>query len=183
VSYGEGLGGTFHAEDAIRRLRHLRRLALVLARSERELVGEAEPEGCGRAAGTYGERMANERERARAVLRDALAGDLELGEFHRQWPKSDDPLLNVLFEEAEDTVEHEPGSWFWFRRGGDQARFRETVPFKTLVVDATLLADDFADVPSERLVAIRVRLLQEIDLEQENDELAADVRAFVTRQI
>jgi hypothetical protein len=54
VSYGEGLGGTFHAEDAIRRLRHLRRLALVLARSERELVGEAEPEGCGRAAGSYG---------------------------------------------------------------------------------------------------------------------------------
>jgi hypothetical protein len=48
VSYGEGLGGTFHAQDAIRRLRHLRhhlrRLALVLARSERELVGEVEPE-------------------------------------------------------------------------------------------------------------------------------------------
>jgi hypothetical protein len=54
---------------------------------------------------------------------------------------------------------------------------------KTLVVDATLLAEDFADVPSERLVAIRERLLKEINLEQENDELAKDVRAFVARRV
>lgn len=52
-----------------------------------------------------------------------------------------------------------------------------------LVVDATLLADDFADVPSERLVAIRERLLKEINLEQENEELADDVRTFVARQV
>ena len=125
--------------------------------------------------------MASEREQARAVVRDALSGDLELEQFHRRWPKSDDPLLQVVFEETEEVVEHEPGSWFWFRRGADKARFRETVPYKTLVVDATLLAEDFADVPSERLVAIRERLLKEINLEQENDELATDVRAFVAR--
>jgi hypothetical protein len=138
---------------------------------------------CGRAAAHYGESMANEREQARAVLRDALSGDLELGEFHGRWPKSDDPLLQVVFEEAEDTVEHEPGSWFWFRRGDDKTRFRETVPYKTLVVDATLLGDDFADVSSERLVAIRERLLKEINLEQENEELADYVRAFVARHV
>jgi hypothetical protein len=138
---------------------------------------------CERAAAGYGEGMANEREQARAVLRDALSGDLELGEFHCRWPKSDDPLLQVVFEEAEDTVEHEPGSWFWFRRGDDKARFRQTVAYKTLVVDTMLLADDFADVPSERLVAIRERLLEEINLEQENEELADDVRTFVARQV
>jgi hypothetical protein len=126
--------------------------------------------------------MASEREQARAIVSDALSGDLELGEFHDRWPKSDDPLLQVVFGGTEDTVEHEPGSWFWFRRGGDKARFRETLPYKTLLVDATLLADEFADIPSERLVAIRERLLQEINLEQESDELAVDVRAFVARQ-
>jgi hypothetical protein len=46
-----------------------------------------------------------------------------------------------------------------------------------------LPAEDFAEVPSERLVAIRERLLREINLEQENDELANDVRAFVARQV
>jgi hypothetical protein len=127
--------------------------------------------------------VANERERARDVLRDALSGDLELGEFQGRWPKSDDPFLLVVFEEAEDTVEHEPGSWFWFRRGDDKTRFRETVPYKTLVVDATLLGDDFADVSSERLVAIRERLLKEINLDQGNEELADHVRAFVAREV
>jgi hypothetical protein len=127
--------------------------------------------------------VASEREQARAVVSDALSGDLELEQFHRRWPKSDDPLLQVVFEETEDTVEHEPGSWFWFRRGADKARFRETVPYKTLMVDAMLLGEDFADVPSEHLVAIRERLLKEVNLEQENDELANDVRAFVTRRV
>jgi hypothetical protein len=127
--------------------------------------------------------VASEREQARALVSDALAGELELAEFLRRWPKSNDPLLQVVFEETENTVEHEPGSWFWYRRGADKARFRETAPYKTLVVDAVLLGEDFADVPSERLVAIRERLLKEISLEQESDELAAGSRAFVTRQV
>jgi hypothetical protein len=134
-------------------------------------------------AAADGERVASEREQARAIVSDALSGDLDLEQFHRRWPKSDDPLLQVVFEETEDTVEHEPGSWFWFRRGADKMRFRETVPYKTLVVDATLLAEDFADVPSERLVAIRDRLLKALNLEQKNDELAKDVRAFVTSRV
>jgi hypothetical protein len=127
--------------------------------------------------------MASEREHARAIVSAALSGDLDLEQFQGRWPKSDDPLLRAVFEETEDTVEYEPGSWFWFRRGADKSRFRETVPYKTLVVDAMLLAEDFAEVPSERLVAIRERLLREINLEQENDELANDVRAFVARQV
>jgi hypothetical protein len=127
--------------------------------------------------------VASEREQARAVVSDSLSGELQLEEFHRRWPKSDDPLLQVVFDETEDTVEHEPGSWFWFRRGDDKARFRKTLPYKTLVVDAVLLGEEFDDVPPERLTAIRARLLREINLEQENAELADDVRAFVARQV
>jgi hypothetical protein len=83
-----------------------------------------------RAAAGYGERVASEREQARAVVSDALSGDLELEQFHRRWPKSADPLLEVVFGETEDAVEHEPGSWFWFRRGADKARFWETLPLQ-----------------------------------------------------
>jgi hypothetical protein len=85
---------------------------------------------CGSAAAGYGERVASEREQARAVVSDALSGDLELEQFHRRWPKSADPLLEVVFGETEDAVEHEPGSWFWFRRGADKARFWETLPLQ-----------------------------------------------------
>jgi plasmid stability protein len=134
-------------------------------------------------AAAYGESVASEREQARAIVSDALSGDLDLERFQRRWPKSDDPLLQVVFEETEDTVEHEPGSWFWFRRGEDKARFRKTLPYKTLVVDVVLLGEEFGDVPSERLTAIRAALLREINLEQENNDLADHVRAFVARQV
>ena len=121
--------------------------------------------------------MASERARARGVLLDALRGDLQLDDFHRRWPDSDDALIRVIFEETEDTVEHTPGSWL--RRRSAHERFRESVAYKTLVVDEQFLLDDFADVPSLRLVEIRERLLKEIDLRQEAEALATAARHFV----
>jgi hypothetical protein len=123
--------------------------------------------------------VGSERAEARAVVLDALSGELKLKDFHDRWPDSNDPLIVVIFDETEDTIEHVPGSWFWFRRGTDWERFRESIPYKTLVVDGQVLADDFANIPSEHLVEIRERLLKEVNLRQDDESLAASVRAFV----
>lgn len=125
--------------------------------------------------------MDSERAKARCVLVDARSGKLSVEAFHANWPHSADPLIAAIFEETEDTVEHVPGSWLTFRT--DQRRFRQSASYKTLIVDEQLLLDDFASVSSERLVAIRVRLLKEIDLRQDDEALATAAREFVTREI
>lgn len=123
----------------------------------------------------------SERAQARAVVLGAMSGDLSVEEFHDKWPDSSDPLIRAIFEETEDTVEHVPGSWF--RRGTDQSRFRESAPYKTLVVDGQLLLDDFAVAPSVLLVEIRERLLKEINLSQGDEALATSAREFVAREV
>jgi hypothetical protein len=67
--------------------------------------------------------------------------------------------------------------------GSDDERFRGSIPYKILVVDGQLLLDEFADVPSQRMVEIRERLLGELDLRQADETLAASAREFVTTQI
>lgn len=123
----------------------------------------------------------SERALARIVLLKALSGDLSLEDFHNRWPEPGDPLIDAIFEETEDTIEHVPGSWL--TRGIDHARFRESIPYKTLVVDEQLLVDDFADVPSQRLLEIRERVLKEVNLRQDDEALATRAREFVAREI
>jgi len=125
--------------------------------------------------------MASERAQARAVLLRAMSGDLSVEEFHHSWPDSSDPLIRAIFEETEDTVEHVPGSWV--RRGTDYERFRKSAPYKTLIVNAQVLVDDFAEISSGRLVEIRGQLLKEVDLDQDDDVLATSARKFVAREV
>lgn len=125
--------------------------------------------------------MVSERAQARTVLLKALSGDLSLEHFHDSWPNPGDPLIDIIFEETEDTIEHVPGSLL--RRGTDHERFRESTSYKTLVVDAQLLLDDFADIPAKRLVEIRARLLKEVNLHQDDEALATSTRAFVAKEV
>jgi hypothetical protein len=105
------------------------------------------------------------RAQARAVIVDAQSGTLSIEDFHRRWqPEPGDPLIDAIFDETEDTIEHVPGSLF--RRGSDDGRFRQSTPYKILLVDGQLLGEDFADVPSQRLLEIRTRLLKNVDLGQ-----------------
>jgi hypothetical protein len=120
------------------------------------------------------------RAQAGLVLEAALSGGLSLEEFHRAWPEHGDPLIDVIFEETEDTVEHTPGSLL--RRADEHERLRESVPYKILIVDQQLLSDEFSDVPSHSLVAIRERLLKELDLYQDHESLARSARDFVARE-
>jgi hypothetical protein len=119
----------------------------------------------------------SERSVARRVLERTVAQDLSLVDFYDSWPDSDDPLIRAIFEETEDTLEHVPGSWL--RRTTDWGRFRESAPYKLLLIDAQLLLDEFASVPSERLVEIRGRLERAINLHQEDEAVIAEARAFV----
>ena len=127
-------------------------------------------QGC-RCAGILDFEMAGSsltgRLRARELIEEVLAGrPLPLDEFHRRWPDDGDPLIRVVFEETEDTLEHAPRSWV---RPGDAderfRRFRDSAPYKILQVDHLLLADDFAHVPSQSLLDIRARILAEVDLD------------------
>jgi hypothetical protein len=122
-----------------------------------------------------------ERAQARAVIDDALSGRLSIDNFHQAWPDSDDPLIASIFDETEDTVEHVPG--YWLRRGTNLERFRESIPYKILIVDRQLLLGDFGDVASQRLLEIRSRLLREVDLGQEDEALMTTVREFVARDL
>jgi hypothetical protein len=122
-----------------------------------------------------------ERAQARAVIDDALTGHLSIDDFHRAWPGSGDPLIASIFDETEDTVEHVPGHWL--RRGINHERFRESVPYKILIVDRQLLLGDFADVASQRLLEIRNRLLKEVDLGQEDEALMKAAREFVAKEL
>lgn len=124
--------------------------------------------------------MVSKRSKARDVLKRAISGELTLEDFHSGWPEGGDALVDVIFEEAEDTIEHTPGSLLKRRR--DDA-FQKSVPHKMLVVDRELLSDKFENIPSERLVEIRARLLQRLDLEQDDDALAMSAREFVAREI
>jgi hypothetical protein len=120
------------------------------------------------------------RAQAGLVLEAVLFGGLSLEEFHRAWPELGDPLIDVIFEETEDTVEHTPGSLR--RRADEHERLRESLPYKILIVDQQLLSDEFSNVPSHSLVAIRERLLKELDLYQDKQSLARSVRDFVARE-
>jgi hypothetical protein len=46
------------------------------------------------------------RQQARTVITDAQSGSLSLEDFHRRWPDVGDPLLDAIFDETEDTLEH-----------------------------------------------------------------------------
>jgi hypothetical protein len=120
----------------------------------------------------------SQRAQARAVLDRALAGDLSIDDLYGSWPEKGDPLTDAIFEETEDTIEHTPGSLL----GSSGNRFRESIPYKILVVDHQLLLDDFADIPPERLVEIRRRLLKELDLSQGSEAIAKAVREFIGRE-
>lgn len=87
----------------------------------------------------------------------------------------------MIFEETEDTLEHVPGSLL--SRTASHERFRESVPYKILVVDRQLLHDDFADVSSKSLAEIRGRLLKELDFHQDDDSIAAATHEFVTKEV
>jgi hypothetical protein len=121
------------------------------------------------------------RAQARAVITDALSGSLSFEDFHRRWPDVGDPLIDAIFDETEDTLEHQPGSLV--RRSHDQERFQKSIPYKILVVDEQLLLDDFANVPSPRLVQIRERLFKEVGLDKDDEALIEAARDFVTREI
>lgn len=121
------------------------------------------------------------RSQARAVITEALAGSLSIEDFHRDWPDSLDPLLKVIFEETEDTVEHSPGSLF--RPGSVDEQFRKSVPYKILLVDGELLSEEFIQASSQRMVGIRERLLKELDLAQDDSSLRNAAREFVTRAL
>lgn len=125
--------------------------------------------------------MVSDREQARAVLLRAMSGDLSIEEFHDSWPDSQDPLITAVFSETEETVEHVPGSWL--RRGPSYDRFRKSADYKTLIVDAQLLLDDFRDVPSTRLLEVRRRLLKELDLKQDDSALAESARRAIAQEV
>jgi hypothetical protein len=121
------------------------------------------------------------RQQARALLLRAMSGHLSVEDFAEGWPEPGDSLIDAIFEETEDTVEHVPG--YWLKRGTNHELFRKSISYKILVVDAQLLLDEFADIPSERLVEIRERLLKEVDLRADDDALVASAREFVAREI
>lgn len=96
-------------------------------------------------------------------------------------PDTGDPLIDAIFDETEDTLEHTPGSLL--RPGRDQERFQKSIPYKTLIVDEQLLLDDFADVPSPRLLQIRERLFKEVGLDQDDEALIGAACDFVAREV
>jgi hypothetical protein len=122
------------------------------------------------------------RAQARAVIADALLGHLSIEDFHPRWQlEPGDPLIEAIFDETEDTIEHTPGSLV--RRDSGDQRFRRSIPYKILVVDGQLLLDDFADVPSQLLLEIRTRLLKQVDLGQDDEPLMEAAREFVAREV
>jgi hypothetical protein len=123
--------------------------------------------------------MVTERQRALSVLKRALANELGIQDFHSAWPRSEDPLLEAIGDETEDTIEHAPASLI----RGQADLFERSAPYKLLIADSQLLADDFARIPSDELLDIRTRLLREIDLYQDDDALAAAAHNFIEGEI
>ncbi len=122
------------------------------------------------------------RAQARGVIADTLSKPLSIQDFHRRWqPEPGDPLIDAIFDETEDTIEHAPGSLF--RRGSDEGRFRQSISYKILLVDSELLRDDFADVPSQLLLEIRIRLLKQVDLGQDDGALMEAARELVASEV
>jgi hypothetical protein len=120
------------------------------------------------------------RAEAREVIVDALSGSVSLEDFHRRWPDAGDPLIDAIFDETEDTLEHTPGSLL---SGRDQERFEKSIPYTTLIVDEQLLLDDFAGVSSPRLLQIRERLFKQVALDQDDEALIGAARDFVAREV
>src|SRR4051794_22661523 len=100
------------------------------------------------------------RQTARAVIQRALANELKIDDFHNVWPSSTDPLIRAIAEETEDSIEHAPAPLL---RSRSSEVFEESVLYKTMVVDAELLADEYARVPSSELLDLRARLFAELD--------------------
>ncbi len=113
--------------------------------------------------------MVDARKQARVLLKRALAGELPVEELHNTWPASDDALLVAIFEETEDTIEHQPGS---LTSRSHHKKFRGSVPYNILLVDKQLLLDDFKDVPSQTLLDIRSHVLRKLVLSGHDDSLA-----------
>jgi hypothetical protein len=95
-----------------------------------------------------------------AVCEDVLAARLSIEAFFDRWPAEidEEPLLEVVREDAEDAVEHTPAN---FLRGGvDTAAWRRSEQFLTLLLDVRLLRLCVSHgLLPEMLLATRQRVL------------------------
>jgi len=66
----------------------------------------------------------------------------------------------------------------WRRRRG----FRQSIPYKILLVDGQLLSDDFMDLSSQLLLEIRTRILKQVDSAQDDEAVMRAVRVFVAKE-